>query len=87
MRALKLFLLILLIGTGFADLNAEESGDNVKTVYSKNTVIDFNEVNIEGELTRPEGSYLMNRKQAKFNKLYKIRGHFRQELMKSTDNL
>ena len=65
-------------------VNAES---DVKTVYQKNTVIDFNEVSIEGELTRPEGSYLMNRKQARFNKLYRIRGHFRQELIKSTDNL
>ena len=58
-----------------------------KTSLIKALFEDFNEVNIEGELTRPEGSYLMNRKQARFNKLYKIRGHFRQELMKSTDNL
>ena len=82
---MKLFILVLLASLSYqTNLHAE---NDVKEIYAKKTVIDFNEVNIEGELTRPEGSYLMNRKRAKFNKLYKVRGNFRSEVIKSTDNL
>lgn len=58
-----------------------------KTVYKKKTVIDFNDVTLEGELTKPEGSYLLNRKKTKFGNLIKLRNDFLPELQKSVDNL
>ena len=58
-----------------------------KTVYKQKTVIDFSDVTIEGELTKPEGSYLLNRKKTKFKTLLKIRANFIPELEYSTDNL
>ncbi len=58
-----------------------------KTVYKKKTVIDFNDVTLEGELTKPEGSYLLNRKKTKFGSLIKLRNDFLPELQKSVDNL
>ena len=54
-----------------------------KTVYNKKTVIDFSDVNVEGELTKPEGSYLKNRKKTKFRNLIELRGNFRPELKRS----
>jgi hypothetical protein len=62
-----------------------QEGD--KTVYSKKTVIDFSDVNIEGELTKPEGSYVKNRKKTRFRNLIEMRGDFRPELSRSVSKL
>jgi len=58
-----------------------------KTVFKKKTVIDFNDVTLEGELTKPEGSYLLQKKRTKFGNLIKLRNDFLPELQKSVDNL
>jgi hypothetical protein len=66
---------------------AQEGGGGDKVVYKKKTVIDFNDVTLEGELTKPEGSYVLNRKKTKFTSLIKLRDNFLPELQKSVDNL
>lgn len=58
-----------------------------KVVVRKKTVIDFTDVAVEGELTKPEGSYVLNKKQASFKSLIKVRDNFQPELQKSVDNL
>jgi hypothetical protein len=58
-----------------------------RTVYKKKTVIDFNDVTLEGDLTKPEGSYILNRRATKFGSLIKLRDNFNPELQKSVDNL
>ena len=58
-----------------------------KVVIRKRTVIDFNDVTVEGELTKPEGSYLLNRNKTRFQSLIKLRDNFNPELQKSADNL
>ena len=58
-----------------------------KTIVRKRTVIDFNDVTVEGELTKPEGSYLLNRNKTRFQSLIKLRDNFNPELQKSADNL
>lgn len=58
-----------------------------KVEYKKKTIIDFSDVTIQGELTKPEGSYLLNRKKTKFNSLLKLRTNFLPELFNSIDNL
>ena len=58
-----------------------------KVVVRKRTVIDFNDVTVEGELTKPEGSYLLNRNKTRFQSLIRLRDNFNPELQKSADNL
>lgn len=58
-----------------------------KTVFKKKTIIDFSDVTIQGELTKPEGSYVLNRKKTNFKSLLKMRQDFLPELFNSTDNL
>jgi hypothetical protein len=73
-------------GTALADeANVVQEAD--KTVYQKKTIIDFGDVTLEGELTKPEGSYVINRKKTKFGSLLKLRADFLPELQKSVDNL
>ena len=55
--------------------------------YSDKTVIDFNDVTLEGELTKPEGAYLLDRKKTKFSSLIRLRDDFLSELQTSVDNL
>jgi len=58
-----------------------------RTVFRKKTVIDFTDVAVEGELTKPEGSYVLHRKKTDFQSLIKVRENFDPELQKSVDNL
>lgn len=58
-----------------------------KVVVRKKTVVDFTEMNVDGELTRPEGSYVLNKKRTRFKSLIKVRDNFAPELQKSVDNL
>ena len=71
---------------------AEETKQKVvqeadKVVVRKRTVIDFNDVTVEGELTRPEGSYVLDRNRTRFRSLIRLRDNFNPELQKSADNL
>lgn len=56
-------------------------------VYKKHTVIDLTGVIIEGDLTKPEGSYIVNRKVSRFSNLIKVRENFIPELLASPDLL
>lgn len=58
-----------------------------RTVYKKKTVVDFSEVAVEGDLTKPEGSYVLNRPKAGFPSRIKLRANFQPELQKSVDAL
>jgi hypothetical protein len=69
----------------FAQDNVITEADRVE--YQKKTVIDFSDVNIDGELTKPEGSYIKNRKRTKFRNLIELRGNFRPELRRSVSKL
>lgn len=85
----------IVLATAFASLPAlaeDKAGPKVvqeadKVVVRKRTVIDFNDVTVEGELTKPEGSYLMNRNKTRFQSLIRLRDNFNPELQKSADNL
>jgi len=58
-----------------------------RVVVRKKTNIDFTDMAVEGELTKPEGSYVLNRKKTDFQSLIKVRDNFNPELQKSVDNL
>lgn len=58
-----------------------------KVVVRKKTSIDFTDMAVEGELTKPEGSYVLNRKKTDFQSLIRVRDNFNPELQKSVDNL
>lgn len=58
-----------------------------KTVFRKKTTIDFTDVAIDGELTKPEGSYSVSKKKTTFKTLIKVRTDFNPELKRSVENL
>ncbi|MBI3178491.1 MAG: hypothetical protein HYZ27_02445 [Deltaproteobacteria bacterium] len=79
--ALVVLTVSLSAGAAFAQAGEE------RVVYKKKTVIDFTDVIIEGELTKPEGSYIVNRKLSKFSSLIKLRENFVPELLASPNQL
>jgi hypothetical protein len=92
------WLLILVVGTVLALSSlafAQDEGgaaaaggaEPETTMYKKTTIIDFSDVTITGELTKPEGSYLMNKKKANFDLLIRVRDNFLPEMIKTVDNL
>lgn len=58
-----------------------------KTVFRKKTTVDFTDVAIDGELSKPEGSYSVSKKKTTFKTLIKVRDNFNPELQKSVENL
>lgn len=58
-----------------------------RVVYRQRTLVDFNDVTLEGELAKPEGTYMHSHRTARFNTLINYRTSFVPELQKSVDNL
>lgn len=98
MKAIRLLLVVggLMLLASAPALAQEEAGAEAaaggeegqeETVYKKTTIIDFSDVTITGELTKPEGSYLMNKKKARFDLLIRVRDNFLPEMIKTVDNL
>lgn len=64
-----------------------EEVDDRKIVYNQKTEIDFDEVEVNGELVKPTGSLLIDRKRASFNPLIKIRRDWNIEIGQSVDEV
>lgn len=75
---------VVVLGMGVGAALAK-GGD--KVVYKKKTMIDLTGSIIEGELTKPEGSYIVNRKVSRFSTLITTRENYVPELLASPDQL
>lgn len=87
---LRAFLLIfsLFIMMSYSNyVSSQEVGPGDRVVYKQKTIIDFSDVTIQGELKKPDGSYISSRKEAQFGRLIKVRENFEPELLKSVDKL
>jgi hypothetical protein len=83
---MKKYTLLLALCAAFVLIPAASAQESdTKVVYKKQTVIDFSDVTIQGELTKPESSYVVNRKRTKFSQLIQIRSNFNPELFNSVD--
>jgi hypothetical protein len=80
-------LLALVFLMSSAAKSAEPEREDAKVVYKKKTSIDFSDVNIEGELVKPTGTYIGIRKQIGFGNFIKVRANFRDKLSDSADNI
>ncbi len=69
-------------------INLASAQDNNRAVtYKKKTEIDFEGVDISGELVKPQGALLLDRKRASFNPLIKIRADFNPEISTSVSEI
>lgn len=65
----------------------EIDGKRVRVVYKRKEEINFDDVLIQGELKKPQGAYLLNRKKSDFSDMIDERAHFKLELKKSLDEI
>ena len=61
--------------------------DDRSVTYRKKTEIDFEGVDISGELVKPQGALLLDRKRASFNPLIKLRTDFNPEMSASVSEI
>lgn len=62
---------------------AQDSGQNVK--YKKRTIIDFEAVDVTGQLVKPSGALVLERRRSDFNPLIRLRTEFDLEIKQSVD--
>jgi hypothetical protein len=58
-----------------------------KVKYKERTEIDFEGLDVSGELVKPQGALLLDRKRASFNPLIRLRTDFNQEMAESVDEI
>ena len=81
---MKYLVLFMLSGIAYADDSKEEEP---KVIYKERTEIDFEGVEVAGELVRPQGSLVLERKRAQFNSMIKLRTDFDDEMDKSVEEI
>jgi len=68
-------------------LAAPAAAEEPKVEYAKETVIDFEDDTIQGDLTRPDGAYVDARQTVQHTNLIKVREDFREEVLESVGEL
>ena len=71
----------------FLSLTIALAQEEPKVIYKKKTEIDFEALEIEGELVKPEGALVLERKRAVFNPLIKLRQDFAPEMKESIKDI
>ena len=61
-----------IMGSAFADDSDLEESDR-KVIYKQKTEIDFESLDVEATIQRPQSSLILERKKSAFNPLVKIR--------------
>jgi len=79
-----LILLLMVSATAMAD-TPEEPTNERQIVYKQRTEIDFEGLEIEGTLVRPQGALILDRTAGSFNPLIRLRMDFEPELNNSVN--
>lgn len=83
--ALPLALITFAASLATPALAQDEEEANVR--YKEKTEIDFEGVDVAGELVKPSGSLLVDRKKAQFNPLIDLRSDFNPEMRESVNEV
>jgi len=84
----RLTFALLVIGAFLLVPSPATSQDNNSNVrYKQRTEIDFEDVNVEGALKVPHGSYLLEKRQSRFNPLIRLKENFNQEILDSVQQV
>ncbi len=79
--------LLLLATMAHAGDNIELDENGRKVVYKAATSIDFEDLEIEGILQKPQSALVLERKKASFNPLIKLRTDWKDEMDQSVDEI
>jgi len=75
---------LTLSSTAFAQ-DTDSDGRQIK--YKERTEIDFEGVDVTGELVKPQGALTLERRKANFNPLIKLRTDFNEEMKQSVNEV
>lgn len=81
---MRFLLLVVAFFSGFAHADPPEASGDVEIRYRARTEIDFEGVEVEGSLIRPQGSLILDRKKGAFNPLIRLREEFNEEITDSS---
>jgi hypothetical protein len=84
---LPLCLLAFAAASPVAAFAQDEDGEGRQVRYKEKTEIDFEGVDVSGELVKPSGSLLVDRKKAQFNPLIQLRTDFNPEMKESINEV
>jgi hypothetical protein len=76
---------IFVAAPAFAQEDDAAEGRAIK--YKEREEIDFEGVDVTGELVKPQGSLLLDRRKANFNPLIKLREDWNEEMKQSVDEI
>jgi len=62
---------------------AQETEEGREVTYAERTEINFDEMEVTGELIKPQGSVIVDRKRAEFDSLIDLRTNWDKEMKKS----
>ena len=82
---LRILALGVVLGFASSPVFAQDDEDGRKVVYKSRTEIDFEGVDVSGELVKPQGALLLDRKKGSFNPLIRLREEFNQEMDQSVN--
>lgn len=77
----------LVLASSFFASPALAQDEDAKIQYKAKTEIDFEGVEVDGELVKPTGALLLDRKRADFNPLIKLREDFDEEMDQSVNQV
>jgi hypothetical protein len=80
-------ILLLLATMAHAGDNVELDENGRKVVYKAATSIDFEDLEIEGILQKPQSALVLERKKANFNPLIKLRTDWQDAMEQSVDEV
>jgi hypothetical protein len=81
-----LILSLIFLPSHSAQAEDGEESDR-KVVYKSKTEIDFEDLEIEGILQKPQSALVLERKKANFNPLIKLRTDWKDEMDQSVDEI
>jgi hypothetical protein len=87
---MKKIIALIIISLFFGIVSAQDAETDAQgnvIVYREKTVIDFEDVMLEGQIKKPSGSFLMDRSRTSFNSLINMKENFNKELVRSVDLL
>jgi len=82
---ISLLAVLTLVGLASISNNAHAQDENV--IYKEKTEIDFEAVDVEGQLKKPQGVLSMERAKASFNPLVQLRLDFTKEMEMSVNDI
>ena len=84
---MRITLLAFLAVAGMLSLTSNAYAQEGNVVYKEKTEIDFEAVDVEGQLKKPQGVLSMERAKASFNPLIQLRIDFTKEMEMSVNDI